>query len=103
MWAFYHFERIVFKNVLKILLINIWFFIPLLVYMWGVEGVTLIKPLISLITLSNGISSKSYHSPIILCLQDEAKKKKKDSPENSDLRTHGSWNQNLVILLNKAR
>ena len=28
------------KNVLKILLINIWIFIPLLVYMWGVEGVT---------------------------------------------------------------
>ena len=28
------------KNVLKILLINIWFFYSLLVYMWGVEGVT---------------------------------------------------------------
>jgi len=40
MWAFYPFERFVFKNVLKILLINIWIFIPLLIYMWGVEGVT---------------------------------------------------------------
>ena len=30
------------KNVLKILLINIWiFFYSLLVYMWGVEGVTM--------------------------------------------------------------
>ena len=28
------------KNVLKILLINIWIFYSLLVYMWGVEGVT---------------------------------------------------------------
>ena len=25
---------------LKILLINIWIFIPLLIYMWGIEGVT---------------------------------------------------------------
>ena len=40
MWAFYPFERLVFKNVLKIILINIWIFIPLLIYMWGVEGVT---------------------------------------------------------------
>jgi len=40
MWAFYPFEKLVFKNVLKILLINIWIFIPLLIYMWGVEGVT---------------------------------------------------------------
>ena len=40
MWAFYPFERLAFKNVLKILLINIWIFIPLLIYMWGVEGVT---------------------------------------------------------------
>jgi len=40
MWTVYPFERLVFKNVKKILLINIWIFIPLLVYMWGVEGVT---------------------------------------------------------------
>ena len=40
MWTFYPFEKLVFKNVLKILLINIWIFIPLLIYMWGVEGVT---------------------------------------------------------------
>jgi len=40
MWAFYPFEKLVFKNVLKILLINIWIFIRLLIYMWGVEGVT---------------------------------------------------------------
>jgi len=40
MWAFYPFEKLVFKNVLKIFLINIWIFIPLLIYMWGVEGVT---------------------------------------------------------------
>ena len=40
MWAFYPFEKLVFINVLKILLINIWIFIPLLIYMWGVEGVT---------------------------------------------------------------
>ena len=39
-WAFYPFEKLVFKNVLKILLINIWIFIPLLIYIWGVEGVT---------------------------------------------------------------
>ena len=41
MWVFYPFERLVFKNVLKILLINIWIFIHLLVYMWEVEGVTI--------------------------------------------------------------
>ena len=29
------------KNVLTILLINIWIFYSLLVYMWGVEGVTM--------------------------------------------------------------
>jgi len=42
MWAFYPFEKLVFKNVLKILLINIWIFIPLLIYMWEVEGVTIL-------------------------------------------------------------
>ena len=41
MWTFYPFEKLVFTNVKKkILLINICIFIPLSVYMWGVEGVT---------------------------------------------------------------
>ena len=40
MWAFYSFERLVFTNVKKILLIIIWIFISLSVYMWGVERVT---------------------------------------------------------------
>ena len=39
---FFPFERLVKKNVLKILLINIWIFFSLLVYMWGVEDVTFI-------------------------------------------------------------
>jgi len=41
MWAFYPFERILFKYVLKTFN-YFWFLIPFIIstYMWGVEGVT---------------------------------------------------------------
>ena len=38
-----------FKMFKKILLINIWIFIPLLVYMWGVEGVTYLMVTVNII------------------------------------------------------
>ena len=37
------------KMLKKIFLINFWIFIPLLVYMWGVEGVTVRKILYNLL------------------------------------------------------
>jgi len=63
-WAFYPFERLVFKNVLKILLINIWIFIPLLTYMWGVEGVTEYKCVGQIDSTSN--SKLANKSPFLV-------------------------------------